>query len=93
MDDSTKFHTMSQSEKTDLVKWFNECKDIRLNSEFAGTVSIVGIKIQMEDNREISIINSGNDFEIQIYYPEKHESVSYWAKQENIENLLTSLEK
>jgi hypothetical protein len=47
----------------------------------------------MKDGRRISILNSGKDFEIQVYYPEKSKSVSYWAKQPDIKNLLLTLEK
>lgn len=86
------YHTMSQSEISDLVKWFNACTDIRLNSDFAGTVTIVGITIKMKDDRNISIVDSGENFEIQISDPKK-ETISYWAKQPDIEALLKTLDK
>ncbi len=93
MYDSAKFHKMNQTEISDLVSWFNECHDIRVNRDFAGAVSIVGIRIQLKDGGEVSILYSGNDFEIQVYNPVKQKSISYWAKQKNIENLLKSLDK
>jgi hypothetical protein len=92
-DNPSKFHTLDQSERTSLVKWFNDCRDIRLNRGFAGRVTIVGINIKMKDCRSMTILNSGNDFEIQVYHPEKNKSVSYWAKQPDIKNLLLTLEK
>lgn len=93
MYDSTKFHEMNQTEISDLVGWFNECYDIRVNRDFAGMVSINGIMIQLKDGGGASIVLSGNNFEIQLYNPEKRKSISYWAKQKNIETLLKSLDK
>lgn len=92
MYDSTKYHKMNQTEISDLVSWLNECHDISVNRDFAGTVSIVGIRIQLKDGGEVSILYSGNNFEIQVYNPEKRNSISYWAKQKNIESLLKSMD-
>ncbi len=81
---------MTQEEISDLVSWFNDCTDIRLNSEFAGEVTIVGIVITTSDS-EITILDSGENFEIQVYTSKKNQAVSYWAKQKNIEALLETI--
>ncbi len=86
--DSTSYRHMTQEEISDLVRWFNNCTDIRLNSEFAGEVTIVGIVITTSDS-QISILDSGENFEIQV--SKKNKAVSYWAKQKNIEALLETI--
>jgi len=90
--DSTAYHQMTQEEISNLIGWFNDCTDVCLNSNFAGEGSIVGITITTND-REITISDSGEDFEIQVYTPEKNETISYWAKQKDIETLLESINK
>ncbi len=88
--DSSSYKHMTQEEISDLVSWFNDCTDIRLNSEFAGEVTIVGIVITTSDS-EITILDSGENFEIQVYTSKKNQAVSYWAKQKNIEALLETI--
>lgn len=91
--DLTKYHEMNQSEINDFVSWYNECYDIRINRDFAGTVTLMGrIIINLKDGGGASIMLSGNDFEIQAYNSEKQKNISYWARQKNIENLLRSLD-
>lgn len=91
MDAAATYQTLSQSEISELVAWFNGCTDIRLNRDFAGTVTINGINIKMKDDIGISILKSGKNFEVQVGGPDR-ETVSYWAKQPDIEALLDSLE-
>jgi len=90
--DSSTYHTMSDDEISKFVEWFNDCTDIRLNSEFAGEVSIVGIIITLKDDKAISIVESGENFEVQFYDPAKGKTVSYWAKQKEIEGLLKAMD-
>ena len=90
--DSSTYHTMAADEITNFVEWFNDCTDIRLNKEFAGEATIVGITITLDDDKEISIVESGENFEVQFYDPIKGDSVSYWAKQKEIEELLKAMD-
>ncbi len=82
---------ISEVEIIEIVKWYNESYDIRNNRTFKGTVSILGVQIILKDKTDISIIDSGEDFEIQIDYSNNKKTVSFWARQHEIDVLLTKL--
>ncbi|OPY57633.1 MAG: hypothetical protein A4E55_01561 [Pelotomaculum sp. PtaU1.Bin035] len=72
-----------------IVKWFNSSNNIRQNKYFAGITPYAGIIIELKTGKQINIINSGEDFEVQRYVGFK--KVSYWAKQKDIRELLAKL--
>lgn len=90
--DESSVRELKGGDLTDLVKWFNSASDIRPNPTFKGSVTIVGIKIIFKDDREISILESGKNFEIQVSYPNDKKTISYWAKQPDIESLLKTID-
>jgi len=73
-----------------IIKWFNQVGDIRVNKDFAGTTPESGIEINLKSGKRILILNSGSDFEIQRndVIPE---NVSYWARQQDIKDYLQGL--
>lgn len=73
-----------------IIKWFNDASDIRINENFAGTTPAAGIIINLKSKETISILASGSDFEIQRN-DANSKNVSYWAKQENIKEYLSTL--
>lgn len=79
-------------EVTKIVKWFNAADDIRENEDFAGTTPESGIQIKLKDGRQISIIRSGEDFEVQSH-DSGGQSHSYWARQPQIKQWLDELAK
>lgn len=86
------FDQLSADTFSDMVKWFNSCTDIRPNPDFAGTAGpLVSIKI-MHTSKNIMILKSGEDFEIQVHYFDDKKPVSYWAKQDNIKKMLDEIE-
>ena len=82
---------ISEDEIIELIKWYNESYDIRNNRTFKGTVSILGVQIILKDKTDISIIDSGEDFEISIDYSTNKKTVSFWARQHEIDVLLNKL--
>jgi hypothetical protein len=80
-------------EKTDIVNWFNSASDIRLNKSFAGETPQSGIVISIKNEKDINILRSGIDFEIQRVDSKTKEIKSYWARQKNIKDLLELLLK
>ncbi|KNY25861.1 hypothetical protein Bccel_1121 [Pseudobacteroides cellulosolvens ATCC 35603 = DSM 2933] len=73
-----------------IIKWFNQASDIRINKDFAGTTPESGIIINLKSGKRILILNSGSDFEIQRD-DVRPENVSYWAKQQDIKVYLERL--
>ena len=90
--DESKIKEFKGSELTDLVNWFNDVTDIRSNPTFKGAATIVGVKIELKDQRVISILDSGDQFEIQITDPNKGKTVSYWAKEPHIDAMLATID-
>lgn len=82
---------MPANEIPNLIHWYNEAYDIRRNSSFKGAASILGVKILLKDKTELSIIDSGEDFEIQIDYARNDKTVSFWARQQELDDFLRSL--
>ncbi|MEG6522360.1 hypothetical protein [Desulfotomaculum sp. 1211_IL3151] len=81
--------TATKAELEKIVLWFNSLTNITENKEFAGSTPSAGIRIILKNGRDISIINSGKDFEVQRTVNLK--TVSYWAKQTEIKELLKEL--
>ncbi len=73
-----------------IIKWFNQASDIRINKDFAGTTPESGIIIKLKSGRRVSILNSGSDFEIQRD-DTRNENISYWARQHDIKRYLGEL--
>lgn len=74
-------------EKQKMVAWFNSVTDIRTNKYFAGETPEAGIIIKLKSGKQISIIRSGIDFEVQTNNL-LGKRISYWGKQKDIKNLL-----
>lgn len=79
----------TKEEIENITKWFNSATDIRRNRRFAGTTPDAGIIIKLKSGGEISLVRSGEDFEIQRDYGMG--TVSYWVKQPDIKKLLDQL--
>lgn len=73
-------------EKQDIVEWFNSMTNIRENKGFAGTTPDAGIIIKLKTGNQISIINSGADFEVQRLN-RLGDVISYWGKQPYIRSI------
>ena len=73
-----------------IIMWFNQLSDIRVNKDFEGTTPESGIIINLKSGKKISILNSGSDFEIQRN-DVRPENVSYWGKQQDIKAYLQGL--
>lgn len=82
---------MSANEFPKLINWYNEAYDIRKNNSFKGAASILGVKIVLKDKTELSVIDSGEDFEIQIDYVSSERTVSFWARQQELDDFLKTL--
>ncbi|MDP4182453.1 MAG: hypothetical protein Q8942_15355 [Bacillota bacterium] len=76
--------------KNNIIKWFNQAVDIRINNDLAGTTPELGIIINLKSGKRIAILNSGADFEIQRN-DVMPESISYWAKQQDLKAYLGKL--
>lgn len=83
---------VNNEEEQKIVTWFNSITDIRNNKYFAGITPSAGIIIKLKNGKEIAIINSGADFEVQSdnYFGKR---ISYWGKQKDIKNLLDEASK
>lgn len=86
--DESLIRDITGSELEDLVKWFNNSSGIHPNPSFKGAATIVGLEIELRDKRRISILDSGDNFEVQVSDPVKGKTVSYWAKENHIELML-----
>ncbi len=73
-----------------IIEWFNQASDIRINKDFAGTTPESGIIINLKSGKRILILNSGSDFEIQRD-DVRPKNASYWAKQQDIKVYLERL--
>lgn len=71
-----------------IVKWFNAITDIRENKDFLGVTDNSEIIINLKTNKQILILKSGIDFEIQRY-DKNGKWISYWGKQTDISRLLS----
>ena len=81
-------------ELAEIVKWFNAATDIRHNRDFAGTTPPAGIVINLKSHflsKEILILASGKDFEIQRNT--NRGRISYWAIQPELKEFLQQLTK
>ncbi len=76
--------------KDNILNWFNQAGDIRLNKDFAGTTPESGIIINLKSGKRILVLNSGSDFEIQRD-DVRPENISYWARQQDIKDYLREL--
>ncbi len=82
----------NDKEKKEIVNWFNSVWDIRRNKGFAGETPQSGIVISLKQGKNILILRSGSDFEIQRNDAKNpHKTISYWARQQEIKNLLELL--
>jgi len=90
--DENQIREIAGSDLNDLVKWFNSASGIRSNPTFKGATTIVGMNIELRDRRHITILDSGDNFEIQIADPIKGKTVSYWAKEPHIESMLAKID-
>ena len=68
-----------------IVKWFNSITDIRENKELSGSTPESGIIIELKSRNRISVLRSGDQFEIQ------KDGISYWGKQPELNILLENL--
>lgn len=88
---STKTTTINDTVlKENLIKWFNNAADIRLNKNFEGTTSESGIIINLKLGKRILILRPGKDFEIQRD-DVRLKNISYWAKQQELKEYLDKL--
>jgi hypothetical protein len=74
-----------EKEIKEIVGWFNDIKDVRENKEMTGTTPPAGIIITMNNGKQILVLRSGDEFEVQ------REDVAYWAREEHLKNLLNQL--
>ena len=82
----------TDDEKKQIVNWFNSVWDIRRNKGFAGATPQSGIVISLKQGKSILILRSGFNFEIQRDDAKNsHKKISYWARQQEIKNLLELL--
>jgi hypothetical protein len=85
------YRDATQQEVINIVNWFNSADDIR-NANFVGTTEESGIKVELKNCDKFGIGRSGQDFEVQ----RKDAfgiSRSYWARQNEIKELLDELAK
>lgn len=80
----------TENEAKEIIEWFNSAFDISENKDFAGITPNAGIRIDLKSGEKISIFNTGKDFEVQRN-DVKSKDISYWAKEQNIEQLLKDL--
>jgi len=80
----------TQEDVYNIINWFNSASDIRENIDFAGETPDSGIIIYEKNGKELSIIRSGKDFEVQRN-DESGKRYSYWAIQNDIKILLGEL--
>ncbi len=79
----------SVEESEQIISWFKEARDLRLNPKFAGTTSEAGITIKLQNGREVNILRSaikGWDFEVQREILSFR--YSYWMKQRDMREFL-----
>lgn len=82
----------SDNEKINLdieefLGYYNQIYDLRNNEEGAGTTPDSSIVIELKDGNEISIYNSGDQFEVN-FSDEDGDKQQYWGKQQEIANML-----
>lgn len=82
----------TKEEISQIIRWFNAATDIRANKEFAGSTPMAGIQITLQSGKRVGIIRSGKDFEVQRDDGMK-DTISYWAKQNDIRDFLNELAK
>lgn len=78
---------VNEKEKGDIIKWFNLITDIRENKGSGGITPEKGIIIKLKSGKNILILKSGEDFEIQKTNS-SGTCISYWGRQINIHNIL-----
>jgi hypothetical protein len=84
---------LNSTEEETFIDWFNSCTSIKSNKDFAGEATIeTGIMIDT-DTVAVSLINSGQDFEVQVRSKDTGEVISYWAKQPDINDFFTQIEE
>ena len=79
------------AEKVDLdieefLRYYNQIDELRNNKEDAGTTPSSKIVIELNNGEEISIHNSGDQF--QVSFEEGDDRFQYWGKQQGIANIL-----
>lgn len=72
----------------EFLAYYNQIYDLRDNKEGAGTTPDSKIVIELKDGEEISIFNSGDQFEVN-FRENDGERHQYWGKQQEIANMLT----
>jgi len=77
----------TKDEIKNIVNWFNSTSHIHSNPDFKGTTGDSSIIITLKSKKEIAIIRSGEDFEIQRYN-KKGKWISYWGEQGEIKRVL-----
>ncbi len=86
------FDDCSESEKEildidEFLEYYNNIYDIRDNVLGEGTTPETYIRIELRNGEEISISNSGDQFQVD-FKNDKGEGKQYWGKQQEIANML-----
>jgi hypothetical protein len=84
---------LNDDEIRTFVSWFNSCTSIENNRALNG----VGTKLTSTNiytkNKSISLVNDGDDFWVIVYMNETNKVISYWAKQNEINEFLDRIER
>ncbi|WP_182102489.1 hypothetical protein [Niallia taxi] len=82
--------TVSAEMAEDIIFWFNNAKDVRMNEDLAGVTPKSGIIIKVENEEDIQILRTGEDFEINRTNM-NGKRISYWAKEKHLKEMLDQL--
>lgn len=82
--------TVSAEMAEDIVHWFNNAKGVRVNEDLTGVTPKSGIIIDMENEDDIQVLRSGEDFEINRTTLDGNR-ISYWAKDKHLKEMLDQL--